>query len=306
MSESVNWDVEGLVFDIQRFSVHDGPGIRTVVFLKGCPLTCKWCSNPESQSIHPQLMYNENECIKCGRCIEACPTHGLEAYMSGEKSWSDHPQPPCGKCVDACPTKALTVSGKYMTVKEVFDAVAKDQKYYRRSGGGVTLSGGEPMLQTDFARELFKACKERGWSTAIETTAFASPSGMKEVFPYLDVAFLDIKSMDDEMHKKMTGVTNKVVQINAKLLARSGAEVIVRVPVIPTINDSEKNISETADFVKDCGIKSMQLLPYHRLGINKYGYIGREYPMDENIKPPSAQKMARLKEIIVEKGINSL
>jgi pyruvate formate lyase activating enzyme len=306
MNESVNWDVEGLVFDIQKFSVHDGPGIRTVVFLKGCPLVCKWCSNPESQSVLPQLMYNPNECIHCGRCLEACPSGGIKAFMSGEKAWVDHPQPPCAKCVDACPTKALTVSGKYMTVKEVYDEVAKDQKFYRRSGGGITLSGGEPMLQTNFARELLKACKQRGWNTCIETTAFASPSGMKTVFPYLDLAFVDLKSMDDEVHKEYTGVTNEIVRINVKMMAENGVNIIARTPVIPTVNDSEENIRKTAEFVKECGISGLELLPYHRLGANKYDYLGMKYPLSEDIKPPSKEMMKYLNGVVEETGVKSI
>ena len=197
--DTINYRTEGTVFDIQRFSIHDGPGVRTIVFLKGCPLSCLWCSNPESQKLKPVLMYQSMNCIHCGRCISACK---IGAINPNNKNFIDRDIcTACGECVNVCPTSALTLKGKKMTVEQVIKELKKDAIVYRRSGGGITLSGGEPLVQSEFAKELLKACKAQGWHTAIETTAYANTETIEEVFPYIDLALMDIKSINSEMHK---------------------------------------------------------------------------------------------------------
>lgn len=291
---------KGLVFDIQRFSVHDGPGIRTIVFLKGCPLSCWWCCNPESQEREPQIMYNPMKCIGCRRCAVACSKGALSFEPTFRVDYSRCSR--CGKCVAACPSTALYMAGKYMTVEEVIEELQKDAIFYRRSGGGITLSGGEPLLQHDFARDLLKACKAKGWHTAMETTGYAAVSALEEVLPWLDLVLLDIKQIDEEKHRQYTGVSNQRILSNAEFICRSGVQVIVRVPVIPGFNDDEKDIESIAAFAKNLGsVREVDLLPYHRLGENKYTYLGYEYRM-KGVEPPSKEKIDGLKKIIEAKG----
>jgi len=239
---------KGRIFDIQKFSVHDGPGIRTIVFLKGCVLRCRWCCNPESQEYKIQEM-NQNGKIK--------------------------------------------TIGKDVTVQEVLDEVEKDRIYFRRSGGGLTLSGGESMCQPDFAEALLMEAHERGINTAIETTACAPWETVARLLPYLDTVLLDIKHMDSSKHKEFTTQPNELILENAKKIAHSGVNLIVRVPVIPTFNDTVEEISAIARFAHSIGVKHMHLLPYHRFGYDKYVGLGREYLMGD-LPTPTDEKMNTL------------
>nr|WP_315115051.1 glycyl-radical enzyme activating protein [Clostridium intestinale] len=298
--DTINYRTEGTVFDIQRFSIHDGPGIRTIVFLKGCPLSCLWCSNPESQKLKPVLMYQSMNCIHCGRCISACK---IGAINANNKNFIDRDIcTACGECVNVCPTSALTLKGKKMTVEQVIKELKKDAIAYRRSGGGITLSGGEPLVQSEFARELLKACKAQGWHTAIETTAYANTEVIEEVFPYIDLALMDIKSVDSEMHKKYTGVPNEKILENAKLVSKI-TKMVVRVPLVPDFNSSEKDILELCDYVKTLNdINTVHLLPYHTYGENKYDLLGRDYLMKKT-RAFALGEVERLQKIIEEQGI---
>ncbi|MNM50964.1 4-hydroxyphenylacetate decarboxylase activating enzyme [compost metagenome] len=297
---TINYRTEGTVFDIQRFSIHDGPGVRTIVFLKGCPLSCLWCSNPESQKLKPVLMYQSMNCIHCGKCISACK---IGAISFSNKNFIDRDIcTACGECVNVCPTSALTLKGKKMTVEQVIKELKKDAIVYRRSGGGITLSGGEPLVQSEFARELLKACKAQGWHTAIETTAYANTEVIEDVFPYIDLALMDIKSVDSDMHKKYTGVPNEKILENAKLVSKI-TKMVVRVPLVPDFNSSEKDILELCDYVKTLNdINTVHLLPYHTYGENKYDLLGRDYLMKKT-RAFALGEVEKLQKIIEEQGI---
>ena len=210
---TVNYQEKGVGFDIQRFSVNDGPGIRSIVFLKGCPLSCLWCCNPESQRIEPDVMYDQKKCIGCGKCMKACQQGAIGPE---NLSWVDRSKCiGCGECVNVCPTGALTLKGEVMSVNEIIQVLRRDAHYFRKSGGGVTLSGGEPLTQWRFARELLKACKAQGWDTAIETTAYGTDEAIEAVIPYVDLVLMDCKSTDPEVHKRVTGVSNEKIRKNA-------------------------------------------------------------------------------------------
>ncbi|WP_396136471.1 glycyl-radical enzyme activating protein [Clostridium sp. SHJSY1] len=296
MMDTINYCMEGLVFDIQRFSVHDGPGIRTIVFLKGCPLSCKWCSNPESQSLKPVIMYQEMNCIHCGRCIKACKKGAISI---NNKDFIDRDIcTACGECVNVCPASALILKGKKMTVEQVVKELKKDSINYRRSGGGITLSGGEPLVQSDFSKELLKACKVQGWHTAIETTGYGSVESIEKVFPYIDLALMDIKNMNSNIHKKYTGVSNEIILKNAKRISQI-TKMVVRVPVIPEFNSSEDIIYEICKFAKELNsVNTIHLLPYHTYGENKYKLLGRDYSMNElgNLDEEEVEKLKRIVE----------
>ncbi|MBQ7995438.1 MAG: glycyl-radical enzyme activating protein [Bacilli bacterium] len=247
----------GRIFDIQRFSVHDGPGIRTIVFFKGCYLRCRWCCNPEGQEFFPQ-----------------------ELTMNG---------------------KTKTV-GRDITVEEILDIVEKDRIYYKRSGGGLTISGGECLGQADFARDLLRGAKERGINTAIESTGFAPWEKIEPLIPYLDVYLMDIKHMDSAKHKSFTSQPNELILENARKIAKNFKKLIVRTPVIPTFNDTEDEIRAIARYAKSIGVEEMHLLPYHRLGKDKYYGLGRTYSLEE-IEPPSKEKMNALLDVVLQEGL---
>jgi len=299
--KSVEYDTEGVLFNIQRYSLHDGPGIRTIPFFKGCPLACKWCSNPESQHPQPELIYKKSDCIGCGKCVEACKQKALSPanpfFIDRERCIQ------CGGCTRVCPTQALEMKGKRMTVSEVMRELQKEENLFRRSGGGITLSGGEPLLQPEFARELLKACKEKGWHTAIETTGFASKEVIEDVFPFVDLALTDIKALDPKIHEENTGVNNSKILENLIRISFI-TKVIVRIPVIPGVNDSPDEIRNIAEFSRLLsGVDTIHLLPYHTFGENKYNLLGRTYLMGE-AKTNSDEKMEGLKEIVESMGFH--
>lgn len=295
-------ECKGKIFNIQRFSVNDGIGIRTIVFLKGCPLRCKWCSNPESQEVFNQLIYNEKNCIGCGRCIKKCTKNAI--YYKDDKCKIDWDKcDSCGECTDECFGKALEIEGKEMTVEEVIDEIKKDYSHFLRSNGGLTISGGEPLMQGSFTKNLLLEAKKSGINTAIETTAYAKEEEVREILPLVDMFLLDIKSMDDEKHIKFTGVSNKIIIENARLIAEEGREVIIRVPIIPSFNDDKKSIREIARFVRELEVVDMiNLLPYHKLGVNKYTSLGRQYEL-ENLELLSEEKIESLKEEVLKEGL---
>ncbi|EHL2367142.1 glycyl-radical enzyme activating protein [Escherichia coli] len=297
----VGYETEGVIFNIQRYSLHDGPGIRTIPFLKGCPLSCKWCSNPESQRPQPELLFKKNDCIRCGKCIDTCPQQALSTtnawFIDRERCIQ------CGKCTEVCPTRALEMKGKRMSVAAVMHELEKDESLYRRSGGGITLSGGEPLAQPEFARELLKACKARGWHTAIETAGFTTKSVIDEVFPYVDLALTDIKAIDPEIHKRNTGVNNSVILENLLRISFL-TKVVVRIPVIPGVNDHPQEIHNIAEFARLMqNVNTIHLLPYHNFGENKYNLLGRQYPMGD-VKSIEEEKMEVLKATVESLGFN--
>jgi len=301
--DTINYSMEGLVFDIQRFSIHDGPGIRTIVFLKGCPLSCRWCSNPESQKLKPVIMYQEMNCIHCGRCIVACKKGAISINNKGFINRDICTA--CGECVNVCPASALTMKGRKMTVEQVVKELKKDATTYRRSGGGITLSGGEPLVQSDFSKEIFKACKAQGWHTAIETTGYAKAEIIEKVFPYVDLALMDIKNIDSNIHKEYTGVSNEIILENVKRVSKI-TKVIVRVPVIPEFNSSDESIFKISKFVKTLNnIDTIHLLPYHTYGQNKYELLGREYFMGK-MRTLTQEEIDNLKKIVESHNIQCI
>lgn len=267
---------DGLIFNIQRHSIHDGPGIRTIIFLKGCPLSCLWCSNPESQSYGPDILYDPEKCISCGACLAVCPS----AAISGSGNWDRDLCRVCGACADVCYAEARSVAGTRYSVEAAFAEVQKDAPFYARTGGGVTLSGGEPLSQSGFSAELLGECKAAGFSTAVETTGYAPWEDVRKLLPVTDLFLYDIKHTNAELHKKYTGVDNKLILDNLLHAGREKAQVIVRVPVVPGFNDSLEVLLSIRDTARAAGARELHLLPYHRYGARKYSLLGREYPMD--------------------------
>jgi pyruvate formate lyase activating enzyme len=277
---------KGLVFNIQRYSVHDGPGIRTIVFLKGCPLACRWCSNPESQNSRPELAYSANKCIgdaDCGLCRQVCPQQGITAAADGKIAINRERCAGCFSCVDACPAKALHIFGKPMTVDEVLKAAEADGVFYGRSGGGITLSGGEPLAQGAFTVALLKEARRRRMNTAMETCGLGDWAVLAEAAKYLNTIIFDIKTMNAEKHKEYTGASNEAILANFTKLCEEFPELpkLVRTPVIPGFNDSEEDIAAITGFLADKANVDYELLAYHRMGQPKYRYLDRDYPLGD-------------------------
>ncbi|MGR6979971.1 glycyl-radical enzyme activating protein [Testudinibacter sp. P27/CKL/0425] len=299
--ENIAYDTEGVLFNIQRYSLHDGPGIRTIPFLKGCPLACKWCSNPESQNPKPELLFKANDCIHCGKCLAVCQHQVLS--ISNPNFVDRQACVGCGDCAEVCPTQALLMKGKRMTVAQVVQELQKDSNVYRRSGGGITLSGGEPLSQPHFARELLRACREKGWHTAIETTGLTTKAVIEDVFPFVDLALTDIKAINPTIHRNATGVDNRIILENVIRISYI-TKTIVRIPVIGGVNDNISEIQAIADFTKLMhNITTIHLLPYHNYGENKYSLLGRIYPMG-NTGEVEKDKMNIFKQEIENKGIS--
>lgn len=266
---------QGRVFDGQRFCTQDGPGIRTTIFFKGCPLRCAWCSNPESQTAEPQLMFHEHLCRACGRCAEVCP-HGATTRNEGHLSFHRERCAGCGACARVCPHEARILSGRTVDVDKVVDFVRQDWRYYQQSGGGVTCSGGEALAQPDFLRELLTRLHDGlGYHTCLDTTAFAPWETLASVLPVTDLVLLDIKHMDGAEHKRMTGVDNTLILDNARRLGEAGFPTLIRVPLIPGFNDMPDNIRALGIFLTACRFHDVELMPYHTLGQSKYQALGR-------------------------------
>jgi pyruvate formate lyase activating enzyme len=268
--------VEGVVFDIQRYSVHDGPGLRTNVFLKGCPLRCQWCANPESQNLLPQLALFAHNCITCGQFDEACPVCWGTHNGSG---WTQEMVEKYSDRAAVCPTGAIRWLGERCTAGEVIQTVLRDAPFYE-DGGGMTLTGGEPTMQPAMAEALLRLAKAEYISTAIETCGYTSWEVLERLLPHLDHILFDLKHIDDKIHRAFTGVGNNLILTNLRHLARLNAPLTIRVPLIPGFNDSAESIRAIAEFVQslDGPVKAVDLLPYHTLGQAKYKALGREYP----------------------------
>jgi len=295
--------MEGMISNIQKFSIDDGPGIRTTVFFKGCNLHCLWCHNPETIRPGKDLQFLEGKCNLCGNCSKACPNH-VHAIKNGERILLRDLCESCGNCIEHCPTGALISTGKTMSVEEVIKEIEKDRPFYETSGGGVTLSGGECLLQRDFAGALLKQCKNQDLHTAVDTAGNVPWKVFETVLPYVDLFLYDMKLFDRNKHKAATGVDNDLILSNLIKLSDIGKKIWIRIPIIPGINSSTEDINETADFIEKLKfIDSIELLPYHNLGEGKYKSVGMEYKLT-SIKPPTEELMNSLIDIFDRKGLN--
>ncbi len=295
--------MNGLVFNIQRFSVNDGPGIRTTVFLKGCPLHCRWCHNPESISQDKELILREDRCLRCGDCMKECKNGAIQE-IDGAFVTLRGKCLTCGDCLKVCYADAREIVGKEMSVEDLLKEVAKDRVFFDQSGGGVTFSGGEPLLQYEFLTAALEECKRRSLHTAVDTTGFTTPSILERVSMSVDLFLYDLKTLDDRKHVEYTGVSNRLIVENLKSLTRWGETVIMRVPVIPGVNDSVDDIHALGAFVSSLEVvPEIQLLPYHQTGIDKYHRLGTEYKMNGTETPT----LERMEEIVAElKGQGAL
>jgi len=287
----------GTIFDIKRFAVHDGPGIRTTVFFKGCPLRCIWCHNPESRKIERQIVFFQNKCIGCGECFKRCPSGAVEATPDGRKYHRDKCTL-CGTCVEYCYAEATVMQGKIASVEEVVEEVKKDMPFYENSGGGVTLSGGEPTMQSDFCIALLQECKKAGLHIALDTSGYVKLETLKEILKYVDLVLYDIKHMDPRKHKEYTGVSNELILSNLVELDKLDIPIEIRMPTIPGLNDSGENLSAMSQFLSKLkNVERIRLLPYHRLGEGKYERLDMEYTL-KGLEPPNKARMEQLVEFV--------
>lgn len=276
------------IFNIQKYNMYDGPGIRTLVFFKGCPLRCEWCSNPESQKYHHQILFKEDLCTQCRKCVEVCPTdtHYLDPETFEHKVMDDNCTG-CGMCVDACPTNALAVMGEDKSITELLDIIEEDRHFYH-TGGGVTLGGGEVLMQPEAATNLLSMCKYSGINTAIETCGYAKREVIVRVAEHTDLFLYDVKHMIPEEHQRGTGVRNELILDNLKWLLENKHNVKIRIPLIKGFNDSEENLRLLVEFLspyKDFkNLQGIDLLPYHKMGVHKYEQLGRKYAMDGDLR----------------------
>lgn len=288
----------GYVFNIQRYTLHDGPGIRTLVFLNGCPLRCRWCSNPESQHVHPQLALNASKCIgtrECGRCLNACSPGAITSAGDGKVKINRTFCDLCFACTAECPSEALHAFGALRSVGEVLAAVEADGIFFGRSGGGMTLSGGEPLLQCEFAIALLREARERKLDTAIETCGHVDWQVLQEAVRHCNTVFFDIKCMDAAKHREFTGVENTLIIENLRKLMTQvlRPSIVVRTPLIPGFNDSVEDISKIIEFLRQLPAVSYEVLPYHRLGTPKYEYLGRDYPLGNAVLDPATEQAVK-------------
>lgn len=295
---------EGLIFDIKRFAIHDGPGIRTTIFLKGCSLQCVWCHNPEGISPKLEIMLYPGRCIACGACLKACPNGNQRVTATGERTYNRKLCKLCGRCVESCYTGALSRAGKIVSVEDVMAVVREDTTFYRSSGGGITLSGGEPLLQDKFTTAILQQCQTEGFHTAIDTCGHIDWRIMRKVLPFVDLVLYDIKHISPLEHQRYTGATSHLILANLHRLCDFGVPVEIRMVIIPTINDSRELIESTAQLFGSLdNITAVRLLAYHRLAGSKYDSLGKENNMPE-VAPPSQRRMQQIAEWISCFGLN--
>lgn len=294
----------GLVAEIQHYSLQDGAGIQCTVFLKGCPLRCMWCHNPEMIDPNIEVWYSADKCVLCGRCIEACPTRAIN-WDNGERVTDKKrciAREGCYRCAEVCPNNAVAVVGREVAVEDAVEEARGDAIFFRRSGGGACISGGEPSLQDDFSTEFLKQCQDHFITTSIETCAYASWDKLSRIVQYVDLILVDIKHMDPIKHKQGTGVSNELILENIAKLAKLEKPIRVRLPLIPGYNDSEENLKKTAEFMLANNIRYLDLLAYHSFAENKYKKLGKEF-QTAGIKEPTDEEMARHKVLLESCGL---
>lgn len=301
-----------IITNVQKFTIHDGPGIRTEIFFKGCPLKCLWCSNPETVNKEREVGVISKDCVGigvCGACIKVCRAGAL--LTDGEKVVGIDREKckGCLRCANSCPSNALKIYGKVVTVKELMKEIIKDRSFYQKSGGGVTLSGGDCLQQVDFVVDLLKECKRAGIHTCIETELSCSTEVLDMVLPYVDLIMTDIKHMDPLKHRKYTGVDNKNILKNIKYLSLKNVPLVVRIPVVSGYNDDPENLKSTAEFLKQYvrgTLRQLQLLPYRPLGIEKYESLNREYPMKDYDVPKPEEYLDKIRKLAKEFQVNGI
>jgi pyruvate formate lyase activating enzyme len=280
----------GTIFDIKRFSMHDGPGIRTTVFLKGCPLACVWCHNPESQSARPLLLRRQELCARCWRCAEQCPQGALQAGAEVSFARDASRCAACGHCAEACPSEAITRVGREVESAALVDEVARDRSFFDESGGGVTFSGGEPLSQPEFLLDLLARCRREGLHTAVDTSGYAPRATMRQAAALADLVLYDLKLLDAAAHRRYTGVSNEAILENLRALVEDGRSVEIRMPVIPGITDTDQNLDAAAAFVLSLPEPPrVRLLGHHHAAMSKYARFGLESRLGEVVDPPPAR-----------------
>lgn len=300
---------KAFISNIQKYNMHDGPGVRTLVFFKGCPLRCKWCSNPENLEKKYKVMYRVNSCIDCGACVSACPV-GIHVLKEDSKHVinRDIDCIGCRKCEEVCPATALSIAGEMKTISEILEIIEEDRMFYDVSGGGVTIGGGDPLMQPDAVANVLMACKQEGINTAIETSGYAKLESLLQVAEFTDLFLFDIKHIDSDRHYELTGVRNEQILKNLKELLHRRYNVKIRMPLLKGLNDSQKDIEGVANFLTQFrdykNFKGIDLLPYHKLGVNKYKQLDLEYPLEDFPDPSlSTEEMGKIESWITKYGL---
>ncbi len=294
--------MEGLIFDLKRYAVHDGPGIRLNVFFKGCPLHCLWCHNPEGVNFEPELMLMPNRCARCGDCVRACRHQALSQNGDGQVVADRSRCTLCGDCLQACQREAIEIAGRKMTVEEIATEAEKERVFFEQSGGGVTLTGGEPLAQPAFAEALIDGLKSHGFHVALDTSGYAPAEVFRRLAEKADLVLFDLKIMDETRHKKYTGVSNRIILENLRSLESIGKPVWVRFPLIPGVNDDEKNLEAMASFLSRLrSVEQVNILPYHKGGVEKIRRLGREGEFAV-FEPPSEEKVQSVMDFFARRG----